>query len=282
MLDLLILSKKIYMNIAKFIFYASSASLFSLSISNYAHAGLFDDNEARQAILDMRTQINQYKQEQDNKYTKLQTAILSLQSQIETLQTQRNYLSGQSEITSNELAKLKENYQLLANSYTDRLNKNQQDIDEIKQNLQNINAYSKSGTESQANAQKEKIFDTSESFNIALKYFNSGDFKKSAESFNLLLSDNSNVSLMPLIVYYLGNSYYALQKYKPAAVQLQNFINNYAEHEKLPDVYLTLASMYIETGDKLNAKRTLEYIVKNYSGSSVGQIAKKRLNELKK
>jgi len=97
-----------------------------------------------------------------------------------------------------------------------------------------------------------------------------------------LLSNNSDVSLMPLIVYYLGSSYYALQKYKLANAQFLSFINNYPSHEKIPDVYLTLSSVYSETNDKMNAKKTLEYIVRNYPNNNAAILAQKRLQEFKK
>jgi len=256
-------------------------SVITTLVSNSALAGLFDDDEARRAILDMRTQISDSKKDQEQKYSQLQTAILSLQNQIETLQSQKNDTNGQFEIINNDLGKLKSSYEVLANSYTDKLNAQEQAINQLKQN-NGYNTQTQPVDNSYSDNPQNTDAQENVKFNEALKYFSNGNFKKSAESFNVLLSNNSDVSLMPLIVYYLGSSYYALQKYKLANAQFLSFINNYPSHEKIPDVYLTLSSVYSETNDKMNAKKTLEYIVRNYPNNNAAILAQKRLQEFKK
>src|SRR5687767_13714106 len=124
---------------------------------NFAYAGLFDDEEARRAILEIRQQINNNKQSEDQKYEQLQTSILSLQNQIEGLKAENNSLNGQLEVSSNELSKLKNNYQLLANNYNDKLMAQEKSIGQLKDSLENYNA---------DKSDKEKIIGSNQNLNL--------------------------------------------------------------------------------------------------------------------
>jgi TolA-binding protein len=277
-----------------------------LLISNHnTYAGIFSDSEARKAIVDLKQQISEQTQEQNTQYKQIQTGILDLQNHIENLRNERNKLNGQIDVINSELAKSKQNYQLLANTYSDKLNAQQQTIDELKNlltattiknnNANNLSAPTSVSSSGSVNGNINTSEDNTSNnvnsdnnnkikriFNAGLKYFNQGDFKKSADIFNELLADNTDSVLMPLVTYYLASSYYGLQKHKQAIIQLRNFILNYPTDEKIPDVYLMLANIYFEINDKLNAKQNLEHIINNYPKHAVFPIAKKRLAEIKK
>ncbi len=273
-----------------------------LAFTQLSFAGLFDDKEARQAIIDLQNQFAAYKNEQTQKYNGIQSAIIALQGQIEGLQNQKSQTTGQIEVINDNLAKLKNSYEVLANTYADKSQAQDKTIEEIKQQLSGAmpasNSSALTGNEaapiynsnqgSANNSLQQKRADplmqnsnsNKQNFNQALDYFSKGDFSKSADKFNALLSTNTDNELSPLIVYYLGNSYYAVQKYKQAKSQLLSFINNYPSHNKIPDVYLTLSSVYLESNDKVNAKKTLDYILKYYSKHNVANLAKKYLANL--
>ncbi len=270
--------------------------------NNTVYAGIFSDSEARKAITNLTQQVNEQTQQKNAQYTQMQTAILDLQNHIENLRHERNKLNGQLEIIQLELQKSKQNYQLLANTYTDKLDAQQKTINELTEDVAKIKQNTEgkisiksivhnNSTLEKSNYEEKDVANNINNninakitrvFNIGLKYFNQGDFKKSADIFNELLADNTDSSLMPLLTYYLANSYYGLKKYKQALIQMKNFISNYPSDAKIPDVYLMLANVYFEMHDTINAKKTLEYIINTYTQHDVFSIAKKRLTEIKK
>src|SRR6185369_13271461 len=66
-----------------------------------AHAGLFDDDEARRAILDLRKKVDAINEQLAAKTDK--TVILSQLNQLDALQEEIAKLRGQVEVLSNEV-----------------------------------------------------------------------------------------------------------------------------------------------------------------------------------
>ena len=80
-----------------------AASLLAVSMLPFsAHAGLFDDEEARKAILDLRSRIDALQPQIDDKATK--KSLLDLATQNEQLKQEIAKLRGQLEVLTNELA----------------------------------------------------------------------------------------------------------------------------------------------------------------------------------
>jgi len=83
------------------------ATLVALVLSatwhaSVAHAGLFDDDEARRAILDIRNKIDAIQRDLDNKADK--TSALGLSDQNDQVKQEIARLRGQVEVLTNELA----------------------------------------------------------------------------------------------------------------------------------------------------------------------------------
>ena len=78
-----------------------------LGAASAAHAGLFDDNEARQAILDLRAEVKQLHEVDIAKLgeqnTALQRSLLDLQAQIEQLKQNNAQQTGKLEELENRI-----------------------------------------------------------------------------------------------------------------------------------------------------------------------------------
>src|SRR5579871_3193190 len=71
-----------------------------------AHAGIFDDDEARKAIMDLRTKVGDLQQEIDTKMADKadKSGMLDLLNQNEQLRQEVARLRGQIEVLTNDLA----------------------------------------------------------------------------------------------------------------------------------------------------------------------------------
>ncbi|MFC5428748.1 tol-pal system protein YbgF [Paraburkholderia denitrificans] len=224
-----------------------------------AHAGLFDDDQARQAILDLRAKTDNL----GSQLSAAQRTILDQSNRIDQLTQQIATLRGQNEDLANQLSTVQKQQK---DYYTDldaRLKKfepQQQTVDGVQGTVQP---------------------GETDAFNAASQQFRSGDFKTAAASFRSFIAKYPQSPYQPTAQYWLGNALYALKDYKGSTTTWQNVVKNYPQHPRAPEALLAIANNQIEQGQKAAARRTLEQIVSQYSGSDVAQTAQSRLSQLK-
>jgi len=224
-----------------------------------AHAGLFDDDQARQAILDLRAKT-------DNLSTQLSAAqrtILDQSNHIDQLNQQVATLRGQNEDMANQLATLQKQQKDYYTDLDTRLKKfepQQQTVDGMQGTVQP---------------------GETDAFNAASQQFRNGDFKNAAASFRSFISKYPQSPYQPTAQYWLGNALYALKDYKGSTATWQSVVKNYPQHPRAPEALLAIANNQIEQGQKAAAKRTLEQIVAQYGSSDVAQSAQSKLSQIK-
>ncbi|WP_296658766.1 tol-pal system protein YbgF [Paraburkholderia sp.] len=224
-----------------------------------AHAGLFDDDQARQAILDLRAKTDNL----GSQLSAAQRTILDQSNRLDQLTQQVATLRGQNEDLANQLSTVQKQQK---DYYTDldaRLKKfepQQQTVDGVQGTVQP---------------------GETDAFNAASQQFRSGDFKTAAASFRSFIAKYPQSPYQPTAQYWLGNALYALKDYKGSTTTWQNVVKNYPQHPRAPEALLAIANNQIEQGQKAAARRTLEQIVSQYSGSDVAQTAQSRLSQLK-
>lgn len=227
----------------------------------HAGAALFDDDEARKAILDLRTKVDNIARDLnarvDSKADK--TSTLDLINQHEQTMQEINRLRGQLEVLGNELAMAQKRQK---DFYTDldarlrKLEPQQVTID---------------GQQAAVGASEQS------SYEAALAVFKSGDYKAAATSLDAFVKRYPDSAYAANAQYWLGNSYYAQRDCKSAISAQQMVVKNYADSPKAPDAMLNIASCYTELKDKPNATKTLNALISRYPESSAAQAAKERL-----
>ncbi|QGZ62210.1 tol-pal system protein YbgF [Paraburkholderia acidisoli] len=224
-----------------------------------AHAGIFDDDQARQAILDLRAKTDNL----SNQLSAAQRSILDQSNHIDQLNQQVATLRGQNEDLANQLATLQKQQKDYYTDLDTRLKKfepQQETVDGMQGTVQP---------------------GETDAFNAASQQFRSGDFKNAATAFRSFIAKYPQSPYQPTAQYWLGNALYALKDYKGSTATWQNVVKNYPQHPRAPEALLAIANNQIEQGQKAAAKHTLEQIVAQYGSSDVAQTAQTKLTQLK-
>ena len=241
----------------------------TLSTLTPAHAGLFDDSEARRAILDLRSRTANLESQLAN----TQNTLLDQSNQIVQLQQQTANLRGQNEELSHQLTVLQ---QTVKDYYADLRNQMQKLEPKPSQNeekKQETEAATSDEPATKANANLSKNETTA--FNKALQKFRAGEFKGATADFRSFIKNYPQSTYQPTAQYWLGNALYAQRDYKASNAVLQGVVKNYSSHQHAPDALLAIAQNQLEQGQKSAAKQTWQRIIKQYPRSEADWV---RLN----
>jgi tol-pal system protein YbgF len=244
-----------------------AAACFALAawLPLHANAGLLDDDEARKAILDLRSKVENLSRDLnariDTKTDK--SAALDLVNQHEQTMQEIARLRGQIEVLANEVAsaqKRQKDFYADLDARIAKLEPRQVNID---------------GKEAEVDPGELK------SYEAAMTLFKSGDYKVAANALSDFVRRHPQSSYASNAQYWLGNAYYAQRDYKNAIAAQEIVASAYKDSAKAPDAMLNIASSYIEMKDKKNARKALQQLVTKYPDSSAATAAKDRLAALK-
>ena len=253
-----------------------------------AHAGLFDDEEARRAILDLRQRIEAGRQASDanvqrllesqneqvrrstEESAQLRRSLLDLQNQIEALRADVARLNGQGEQTGREVAELQRRQRDVA--------LNQQElargVDERVRQLEPAKV-SVDGREISVEPAERRAYEA------ALASFRGGDFAAAQSGFLGLLSRYPKSGYAPSALFWLGNAQYATRDYKEAITNFRILLAAAPDHLRAPEALLSIANCQIELKDVRGARKSLEDLGKNYPQSEAAEAGKERLARLR-
>lgn len=242
-----------------------AAAVMAAACAPAAHAGLFDDDEARRAILDIRNRIDALQNDVNNRLaTKAdKTVSLGLSDQSEQLRQEIAKLRGQVEVLTNELANTQQRQKDFYVDLDARLRKLEP---------QQITV---DGREVSVDPGEQKTYDA------ALAQFKAGDYRGAGAAFSEFIRRYPQSGFLPSAQYWLGNAYYAQRDYKNAIAAQQVVVKNFADNPKAPDALLNIASCQTELKDKAAAKKTLENLIAQYPDAPAAQTAKERLAALR-
>jgi tol-pal system protein YbgF len=242
--------------------------------ASVAHAGLFDDEEARRAILDLRQRVDAARQESDKRVAEetqrateenaqLRRGLLELQTQIELLRDDLAKMRGQNEQLTRDVTELQRQQKDVAQGVDDRLRK----FEPVKVTVD--------GREFAADQTEKRDYDA------ALAIFRKGDFVSAQAAFVEFLRRYSQSGYTPSAFFWLGNAQYATRDYKEAIQNFRTLLSQSPDHLRAPEAVLSIANCQIELKDTKAARKTLEELMKAYPQSEAATAAKERLSRLK-
>jgi len=238
-----------------------------------ANAAIFEDGEARRAILEMRQRVDgmhassQRSADELRKLgeenTQLRRSLLDLQTQIETLRSEQAKLNGQNEQLQRDVGDLQRRQKDIAQGVDERLRQ----FEPVKATVD--------GKEFQADPAEKRDFDA------ALAVFRSGKFSEASAAFSGFVKQYPRSGFVPSARFWLGNAQYATREYKEAIGNFKQMLAEAPGHARAPEAALSIANCQIELKDTRTARKTLEDLVRAYPQSEASMAAKERLSRLK-
>ncbi|MFT4242817.1 MAG: tol-pal system protein YbgF [Acidovorax sp.] len=235
-----------------------------------AHAALFEDDEARRAILEMRQRVDVQQQRTADETrrlgeenSQLRRSLLDLQTQIETLRAEQAKLRGQNEQLLRDVADLQRRQKDIAQGVDERLRQ----FEPVKVTLD--------GQEFQADPAEKKDYEA------ALAVFRAGKFADAGTAFTAFVRQYPRSGYVPSARFWLGNAQYATRDYKEAIGNFKQMLSEAPSHARAPEAALSIANCQVELKDTRAARKTLEDLLRAYPQSEAALAAKERLSRLK-
>jgi tol-pal system protein YbgF len=235
-----------------------------------ANAALFEDDEARRAILEMRQRLDGTQQRLTDELRKvnednaqLRRSLLDLSTQIDTLRGELAKLRGQDEQLARDVAEVQRQQKDMSQGMDDRLRK----FEPSKVTVDG----------------KEFVADPAEKqeFEAALAVLRKGDFAPAQAAFTSFLKRYPQSGYKAPALFWLGNAQYASRNYREAVVNFRALVAADPEHMRAPEAVLAIANCQVELKDTKGARKTLEDLLKAYPQSEAASVAKDRLAKLK-
>jgi len=261
-------------------------SFFFLSM--VAHAGLFDDDEARKAILDLRqqlsalnatinTNINAAEKRISEDTAQLRKSMFDLQNQIDKQKSEISQLRGDNEVLTRNLAEMQIRQKDMLQSSEQKLQAAEQRSQAVEQKLIKLEPVKiiMDGREFMADPAEKRDFDA------AFALFRAGDFVKSQKAFFDFIQRFPSSGYAPSALYWLGNAQYSNRDYKEAIINFRSMISKNPDHLRAPEAMLSVANCQLEMKDAKSAKKTLEELMKIYPKSEAAFAGVERLRTLK-
>ncbi len=240
---------------------ALAAALLCASVGS--QAALFEDDEARKAILDLRQRVEAMRQQTDQRLTEdngqLRRSLLDLQNQIEQMRGDLARMTGQNEQLTRTLSEMQSRQTTLD--------------DKLKQS--EPSKVSVDGREFNADP-KEKA-----DFEAALGVFRAGQFAQAQTAFAEFVKRYPQSGYNASALFWLGNAQYATRNYNEAIANFRSMLSLAPDHAKAPEAVLSIANCQIELKDTRAARRTLEDLSKAYPQSEAAQAGRERLSRLR-
>jgi tol-pal system protein YbgF len=228
----------------------------------HARAGMFDDEEARRQIADLRVKS-------EARFDQQAKAQLELQALIQRQAEEIAKLRGQVETLGYELETAKKRQQDFYLDLDSRLRK-------FETPSATAAETPAAGTPAPAAAAVDPAAE-SRDYEAALGHFKAARYKEAATAFAAFVQKYPSGSLAPNAQYWLGNAWYA-QRNCTKAIEAQSVVTTkYADSPKAADAWLAIATCQKEMGNAKAARRSLETVITAFPGTPAAETAKQRL-----
>ena len=250
-----------------------------------AHAGLFDDDEARRRIEVLRQELAQQGRDNEARIARLEESIRNI-GVIE--------LVRQLEQIHGEMARLRGSLEVLANE-NQQIQKRQRDfyldLDSRLKRLEGGGAAAAVATPPEASAPvaptvsaapprtptREEQAREVKAYDTASNLFRRNDFPSAIDAFRAFVKDYPASQLAPNAHYWIGISYANMRDFRAALAAQEEVLAKYPQSPKAPDALLAIAAIQAERGDSGSARNTLEDIIARFPSSEAAGKARTRL-----
>jgi len=290
---------------------AASLCLWAVWVPT-AQAALFEDEEARRAILDLRQRLENQRQ------TQLQSSEQTLQKSLDQSQKQFEILRKQVELDINQSKQDNRQAVLLLQAQIEALKQDIANLNgereqllreitllqralketkvDIEERFQKMNSQSlkqeppaikeEASKSSKVNVQVDGFEFLAEpeekrDFEAAFVLFRKGDFAAAAKEFAQFVKVYSASGYKPSALYWLGSARFARRDFNEAIAQLKGLANDFPNHARTPEAMLTVGNAQLEIKQPKEARKTFNELLKLYPTTEAAAAAKDRLAQIK-
>ena len=269
---------------------AAAFALVSL-VPQFAHAALFDDEEARKRITATNARIDQLQKDLEERVAQLERqlksgALVDLANNVEGLKSDVAKIRGQIEVLTYELEQSQKRQKDLYVDLDARMRKLEgspgPSADGAPADAAASGAPAGSGAASVATSGASQLPSTpaeQRAYDAALDQFKRGDYQGAITGFTAFVKTNPKSALAPSAQYWIGNAHFARKDYKAAIASQRQLLLAWPDSPKVPDALLNVASAQSELGDSAAARRTLEELIGKFPQSDAAAKAKQRLGQ---
>ena len=251
-----------------------TAALLLCLLANPARAGLFDDDEARKAILDLRQKLEQSNEAQRNRQAELNAQLLE---QIAQVKRSLLDLNGQLEALRSDNAKLRGQNETLARDVADLQRKQKDVLQGVDERVRKLEPQKVTvdGKEFLADAEEKRLYEE------AMAPMRKGEFAAAASALAAFQRRYPGSGYLDSVLFWLGNAQYGKREFKEAITSFRTMVGNSPDHPRAAEALLSVVNCQIELKDNKAAKRTVDELVKAYPASEAAQAGKERAVGLK-
>jgi tol-pal system protein YbgF len=238
----------------------------ALGASTASQAGLFGDDEARSAILQLREQRGKDQDDVTARFTalnaqieRLNRSLLDINAQLEQLRGDLARQRGQDEVLARDVSEIQRRQKDL-----------QQGIDERVRKLE-PQSVTLDGKTFQAEADEKREFEE------ALAKLRQADFAGGLTGLNAFIKKYPETGYKESTLYWLGNAHYGLRSYKESITAFRALLSLAPQHLRAPEALLSISNCHSELKEAKLARKALEDLVKNYPDSEAAQVARERM-----
>lgn len=224
-----------------------------------AQAQLFGDDQARQAILDLRQRFDESIHAQNRlveENTALRRNMLDLQRDIESLRSEMARMRGDQERLTRDLDELRE-------SRAEAPMGSPTEVSNLDAEVGDLG-----------------VGDEREQYQRLVEAFRAGEYKKAQAGFADFVKRHPSSELAPDALFWLGNAQYATRNYREAIINFQSLVDSRPAHDKAPEAMLSIANCQVELGDNDAARRMLQSLVDRYPDSEAARTGEDRLKAM--
>lgn len=238
----------------------------ALALPAPSWAGVFDDEEARRQIKDLRAELTQTVEALRQRVDALAKNQLDFANQIEVMRTDVARLTGQIEVLTNSL---------------ESAHKRQQDFYvDLDNRLRKLEAGAAPASAQEPAVPKVDPQAEMRDYEAALSLFRGSKYKEAQVAFESFIATYSKAALLPNATYWLGSSLYQLKLFDKAAEVYGKVPATWPNDPKAPDALLARANAQVEAKDVKGAIQTLQFLVDKYPASPAAETARSRIKTL--
>ena len=237
-----------------------------LLVLGSAQAAIFEDDEARRAILDLRQRLeatNNALKAQSEDNAQLRRVLVDLQGQLDNVQAELNKSRGAQEQLARDVSDMQMRQRDAQTGLDERLRK----FEPLKVSVD--------GLEFQVEQAEKRDYDAS------MDVFRKGDFAAAQTSLQRFVQRYPVSGYLPSALFWLGNASYAVKDYKASLAQFRQMLTLAPTHARAAEAMLAVSNVQIELKDTKAARKTLEDLIKAFPQSDAAQAAKERLPKLR-